>query len=160
MTQFDHLATYSDTVRPGITRLVFTERDMEARVYIKGLMKEAGLVVREDIMGNTFGRWEGSDPKAGRILACLITSLQWQGRQGTAHAYCREIRCTWVPLQVGCNACGGLAYISARVISHEARHSLEFEQICFHEVSVIVSMHCRYRHVWLAQRHCQAGRAL
>ena len=66
MTQFDHLATYSDTVRPGITRLVFTERDMEARVYIKGLMKEAGLVVREDIMGNTFGRWEGSDPKAGR----------------------------------------------------------------------------------------------
>ena len=75
MTQFDHLATYSDTVRPGITRLVFTERDMEARVYIKGLMKEAGLVVREDIMGNTFGRWEGSDPKAGETLACLITKL-------------------------------------------------------------------------------------
>ena len=63
--QFDHLATYSDTTRPGITRLVFTERDMEAREYIKGLMKEAGLTVREDIMGNTFGRWKGSDPTAG-----------------------------------------------------------------------------------------------
>ena len=63
--QFDHLATYSDTTRPGITRLVFTERDMEAREYIKGLMKEAGLTVREDIMGNTFGHWKGSDPTAG-----------------------------------------------------------------------------------------------
>ena len=91
--QFDHLATYSDTVRPGITRLVFTERDMEARVYIKGLMKEAGLAVREDIMGNTFGRWEGSDPKAGAILACLATKLAWQGRQDTALACSLEIRC-------------------------------------------------------------------
>ena len=28
-------------------------------------MKEAGLTIREDIMGNTFARWEGSDPQAG-----------------------------------------------------------------------------------------------
>ena len=52
--------------------MVFTERDMEAREYIKGLMKEAGLTVREDVMGNTFGHWEGSDPKAGKVF------LRWQ----------------------------------------------------------------------------------
>ena len=102
MTQFDHLATYSDTVRPGITRLVFTERDMEARVYIKGLMKEAGLVVREDIMGNTFGRWEGSDPKAGKILACLITKLAVA--RTARHCSCLLLR---DPLYMGPSA-GGL----------------------------------------------------
>ena len=91
--QFDHLATYSDTVRPGITRLVFTERDMEARVYIKGLMTEAGLTVREDIMGNIFGRWEGSDPKAGTIMACPGAISAWQGRQGTALACTLERHC-------------------------------------------------------------------
>lgn len=66
--QFNHLATYSYCSRPGVTRLVFTERDVEARAYIKGLMKEAGLTVREDVMGNTFGRWEGSDSGAGLSL--------------------------------------------------------------------------------------------
>lgn len=34
--------------------------------YVKGLMAEAGLSVREDGMGNIFGRWHGSDPTAGR----------------------------------------------------------------------------------------------
>lgn len=77
--QFDHLATYSDTTRPGITRLVFTERDMEARDYIKGLMKEAGLTVREDIMGNTFGRWEGSDPTAGIQSPLQHNMPVWKG---------------------------------------------------------------------------------
>lgn len=28
-------------------------------------MTAAGLTVREDPMGNIFGRWEGSDPNAG-----------------------------------------------------------------------------------------------
>jgi ureidoglycolate amidohydrolase len=66
--QFDHLATISDHERPGITRLVFTERDVEARSYIKQLMTDAGLAIREDVMGNTFGRWEGSDSSSGQDL--------------------------------------------------------------------------------------------
>ena len=28
-------------------------------------MQEAGLSIREDPMGNIFGRWEGADPKLG-----------------------------------------------------------------------------------------------
>ena len=63
--QFDHLATYSDSSRPSVTRMVFSDWDVQARGYIKGLMKDAGLTVREDVMGNTFGRWEGSEPSAG-----------------------------------------------------------------------------------------------
>ena len=39
---------------------------------IKELMKDAGLTIREDAVGNTFGRWEGSDKQAGM---CLTNSL-------------------------------------------------------------------------------------
>ncbi len=37
--------------------------------YVKELMTAAGLAIREDPMGNIFGRWEGSDPGAGARLA-------------------------------------------------------------------------------------------
>lgn len=42
------------------------------RRHIKGLMQKAGLSVREDVMGNIFGRWEGSQPGAGNagIFEC------------------------------------------------------------------------------------------
>lgn len=30
--------------------------------YVKSLMSEAGLSIREDAIGNIFGRWEGSEP--------------------------------------------------------------------------------------------------
>ena len=63
--QFDHLATYSDSSRPSVTRMVFSDWDVQARKYIRGLMEDAGLTVREDVMGNTFGRWQGSDVTAG-----------------------------------------------------------------------------------------------
>jgi hypothetical protein len=33
--------------------------------HIKGLMRRAGLAVREDAMGNIFGRCAGSQPDAG-----------------------------------------------------------------------------------------------
>lgn len=32
---------------------------MKGRGYIKELMREAGLSVREDTMGNIYGRWAG-----------------------------------------------------------------------------------------------------
>ena len=46
----------------GVTRLIFTEKDVAGREYVKSLMSDAGLVIREDAMGNIFGRWVGSEP--------------------------------------------------------------------------------------------------
>lgn len=45
----------------AVTRIVFTPRDMEARVWMKSLAQSAGFVVREDAVGNMFMRWQGSD---------------------------------------------------------------------------------------------------
>ena len=46
----------------GVTRLIFTEDDVTARDYVKARMADAGLEIREDAMGNIFGRWVGSEP--------------------------------------------------------------------------------------------------
>lgn len=39
----------------GITRWMFTEEDMQARDWLADQMKQAGLSVREDPVGNVIG---------------------------------------------------------------------------------------------------------
>jgi len=56
------LARISEAEPPVVTRVVFSEADLRARAYVKKLASEAGLTIREDAVGNTFLRWEGSDP--------------------------------------------------------------------------------------------------
>ncbi|HZQ42017.1 MAG TPA: M20 family metallo-hydrolase [Acidobacteriaceae bacterium] len=51
----------------AVTRIVFTARDLEARAWLKSLAKGAGFSVRDDAVGNTFMRWEGTDPAAGVV---------------------------------------------------------------------------------------------
>ena len=56
------LATFSTTPVPSVTRIVFTEPDLEARVWLKDLCKQGGLAIREDAVGNMFARWSGAEP--------------------------------------------------------------------------------------------------
>ena len=60
--ELDALAAISDAPAPAVTRVVFSKADLEARAYLKTLCADAGLVVREDAVGNTFARMAGSDP--------------------------------------------------------------------------------------------------
>jgi ureidoglycolate amidohydrolase len=59
--ELDTLAAISDEA-PAVTRVVFTDADLRARAYLKSLCADAGLVVREDAVGNTFARWVGDAP--------------------------------------------------------------------------------------------------
>jgi N-carbamoyl-L-amino-acid hydrolase len=61
------LAQISSAEPPIVTRVVFSEADLRARAYVKGLCTAAGLSVHEDAIGNTFARWQGSDPKLAPI---------------------------------------------------------------------------------------------
>ncbi|MGA2539385.1 MAG: hydantoinase/carbamoylase family amidase, partial [Terracidiphilus sp.] len=61
------LARISEGEPPVVTRVVFSDADMRARAYVKGLCAEAGLAVREDAIGNSFARWEGSEPELAPI---------------------------------------------------------------------------------------------
>ena len=77
MAELDHLASLTDCVaaidptlpepqRP-VTRVIFTSRDLEARSWFKGLATAAAFAFRADAVGNTFVRWEGSEPELAAI---------------------------------------------------------------------------------------------
>ena len=63
-SEIEALAAISDAVPPAVTRIVFTPADMKARAWLMARCKEAGLIVRQDAIGNTFACWRGSDPAA------------------------------------------------------------------------------------------------
>lgn len=58
--EIDKLASFSEAP-PGVTRILYSDEDMTARAYLKGLLRETGLQITEDALGNTFARWQGSD---------------------------------------------------------------------------------------------------
>lgn len=60
--EIEALAAISNVEPPAVTRIVFSEQDMRARKWLNERFKQAGLAIRVDAVGNTFGRWEGSRP--------------------------------------------------------------------------------------------------
>ncbi|XP_050239481.1 ureidoglycolate hydrolase isoform X2 [Quercus robur] len=79
--QIDELATFSDTPAPSVTRILYTEKDVLARRYIKNLMGISGLFVREDAVGNIFGRWDGYEPNLPAVATgSHIDAIPYSGK--------------------------------------------------------------------------------
>jgi N-carbamoyl-L-amino-acid hydrolase len=55
--------------RGGVTRLVFSIKELRSRQLLIHLMRQAGLRIHIDAIGNIFGRLEGRVPKAPAVLA-------------------------------------------------------------------------------------------
>ena len=64
LSEIEALASFSDAEGPAVTRIVFTPADLRARAWMKARCEQAGLTVREDAVGNTFARWNGSNSNA------------------------------------------------------------------------------------------------
>ncbi|MEM9587983.1 MAG: M20 family metallo-hydrolase, partial [Planctomycetota bacterium] len=64
VAELNELSQFSECPEPSpaVTRIVFSEQDLQARDYLKQLYVQAGLEVRVDAVGNTFARWVGDDP--------------------------------------------------------------------------------------------------
>ncbi|MEK4302168.1 Zn-dependent hydrolase [Oceanobacillus sp. FSL W8-0428] len=62
------LSKYTATPNQGTTRLTYSEEDLQARTYIKEQMKTYGLKVREDGLGNIFGKLEGEKKDAPSVI--------------------------------------------------------------------------------------------
>lgn len=62
------LSKYTATTNEGTTRLTYSEEDLQARTYIKEQMKAYGLEVREDGLGNIFGKLEGEKKDAPSVI--------------------------------------------------------------------------------------------
>lgn len=61
--EIENIAAFGKKGR-GITRLAYTPQDTQAREYVISVMKQLGLVVRVDEVGNIIGRLEGLDSHA------------------------------------------------------------------------------------------------
>ncbi len=61
LSEIEALALISEAEPPVVTRIVFTPSDLKARAWMKARCEAAGLAVREDAIGNTFARWNGTD---------------------------------------------------------------------------------------------------
>lgn len=81
MAEIDKLAEFSDTPAPSVTRILYTTTDTAARGYLKTLVEEAGFGWRTDAMGNTFIRWQGSDPSLTAVATgSHIDAIPYAGR--------------------------------------------------------------------------------
>lgn len=68
MEVIQDLSRLTDTPGEGVTRFSYGELDRKARDYIVGKMKEMGLTVTVDPVGNLRGRWEGEHPQRPPML--------------------------------------------------------------------------------------------
>jgi len=62
--EIETLAAFSDAEAPAVTRVVFTPTERKARAWVKDRLRDAGLEIRDDAIGNTFARWVGTDREA------------------------------------------------------------------------------------------------
>ena len=67
LSEIETLASFSDAEAPAVTRIVFTPTDLKARAWLKTRCEDAGLIMRQDAIGNTFARWSGSDAAASVV---------------------------------------------------------------------------------------------
>ena len=56
------LAEISEHPAPAVTRVLFSDADLQARSWMQARCEEAGLELRTDEAGNLFARWQGTDP--------------------------------------------------------------------------------------------------
>jgi N-carbamoyl-L-amino-acid hydrolase len=62
------LSKFGTNPEGGVSRVAFSNADLDGREYVKGLMEQAGLEVRLDTAGNIIGRREGSEPDLPAIM--------------------------------------------------------------------------------------------
>lgn len=79
--ELEQLAMFSAAPAPAVTRILYSPQDMKARAYLKGLFEAAGLVVREDALGNTFARWTGKHPDLPAVATgSHVDAIPFSGR--------------------------------------------------------------------------------
>ena len=62
------LAEFGKNPEGGVSRVAFSDADVQGRNYIQGLMKDAGLQVRVDAAGNIIGRRKGRNDALPPVL--------------------------------------------------------------------------------------------
>jgi ureidoglycolate amidohydrolase len=81
MHELETLASFSAVAAPAVTRVLYSPEDVAARGYLRQLAQEAGLLWREDALGNTFVRLLGQDPTLAAVATgSHIDAIPYSGR--------------------------------------------------------------------------------
>lgn len=75
----EKLSEFGHNPEGGVTRLGFSQTELDARTYVMSLMEDAGLEVRVDPAGNIFGRRSGSDQLPALLFGSHIDSVPHGG---------------------------------------------------------------------------------
>jgi beta-ureidopropionase / N-carbamoyl-L-amino-acid hydrolase len=75
----EKLSEFGRNPEGGVTRLGFSQADLDARAYVTSLMTDAGLEVRVDPAGNIFGRRAGSEQLPTLLFGSHIDSVPHGG---------------------------------------------------------------------------------
>src|SRR5213595_3005979 len=76
----DDLGKIGETPRGGLTRLALTDDDRRGRDWMVARMREAGLRVTVDQMGNIFGERAGADPLPPVLMGSHADSVPTGGK--------------------------------------------------------------------------------
>lgn len=83
----DTLNTFNSTPEYGTTRVLFTEPEVAGRAYVMQLMRQAGLEVTQDGIGNIFGTLKGENPEkapvwTGSHIDTVLNAGKFDGMAG------------------------------------------------------------------------------
>jgi len=73
------LSAFGKNPEGGVSRVAFSQADLDGRKYISGLMVQAGLQVTVDAAGNLIGFREGSEKLPPIMLGSHIDSVPGGG---------------------------------------------------------------------------------
>ncbi|MBI4636009.1 MAG: M20/M25/M40 family metallo-hydrolase, partial [Candidatus Rokubacteria bacterium] len=76
----EELGRIGETPRGGLTRLALTDEDKRARDRMIAWMREAGLRVTVDRMGNIFGERPGGEPLPPVMMGSHVDSVPTGGK--------------------------------------------------------------------------------
>ena len=76
----EELGRIGETPRGGLTRLALTDEDKRGRDLMVRWMREAGLRVSVDQMGNIFGERAGSEPLPPVMMGSHVDSVPTGGK--------------------------------------------------------------------------------
>ena len=78
------LSQYGRNPQGGVSRVAYSDADLQAREYVKGLMGAAKLQVSVDAAANIIGRKRGLDPSLPPlVIGSHIDSVPEGGQQGS-----------------------------------------------------------------------------
>lgn len=77
--EMEQVSTFGALPKQGLSRLAFSQEEKDARAYVTSLMREVGMSIREDAIGNIIGRLEGELPLSAVAVGSHLDSVPLGG---------------------------------------------------------------------------------